>query len=91
MRTFHIGGTASRRFESAEIRTQYGGKIILHDVHFVKNDKGRMVVMNRNGTMAIHAAEGRERERYPINYGAQLLIDDGQQVEPGTILADWDP
>jgi len=91
MRTFHIGGTASRRAEQAEIRTQYGGEIKLQDVHFVKNDKGRMVVMNRNGSMSILAAEGRERERYPVNYGAQLLVDDGQQVEPGTILADWDP
>jgi DNA-directed RNA polymerase subunit beta' len=91
MRTFHIGGTASRRAEQAEIRTQYGGEIRFQDIHFVKNDKGRMVVMNRNGALAIHAPEGRERERYPVNYGAQLLVDDGQKVEPGTILADWDP
>ncbi len=91
MRTFHIGGTASRRAEQAEIRTQHGGEIQFHDIHFVKNDKGRMVVMNRNGAIGILGAESRERERYPVNYGAQLLVDDGQQVEPGTILADWDP
>ena len=92
MRTFHIGGTASRRVEQAEIRTQHGGQIKFHDIHFVKNDKGRMVVMNRNGALGILSAEGRgERERYPVNYGAQLLVDDGQKVEPGTILADWDP
>jgi DNA-directed RNA polymerase subunit beta' len=91
MRTFHIGGTASRRAEQAEIRTQHGGEIKFQDIHFVKNDKGRMVVMNRNGAMSIIGSEGRERERYPVNYGAQLLVDDGQQVEPGTILADWDP
>ena len=91
MRTFHIGGTASRRAEQAEIRTQHGGQIKFQDIHFVKNDKGRMVVMNRNGAMSILGSEGRERERYPVNYGAQLLVDDGQKVEPGTILADWDP
>jgi len=91
MRTFHIGGTASRRAEQAEIRTQHGGEIKLHDIHFVKNDKGRMVIMNRNGALGILGPEGRERERYPVNYGAQLLVDDGQKVEPGTILADWDP
>ncbi|MBW2465844.1 MAG: DNA-directed RNA polymerase subunit beta' [Deltaproteobacteria bacterium] len=91
MRTFHIGGTASRRAEQAEIRTQYGGEIKFQDIHFVKNDKGRMVVMNRNGALAILGSEGRERERYPVNYGAQLLVDDGEQVQPGTILADWDP
>ena len=91
MRTFHIGGTASRRAEQAEIRTQHGGEIKFHDIHFVKNDKGRMVVMNRNGSLGILGPEKRERERYPVNYGAQLLVDDGQKVEPGTILADWDP
>jgi len=91
MRTFHIGGTASRRVEQAEIRTQHGGKIKFQDIHFVKNDKGRMVVMNRNGALGILGPEGRERERYPVNYGAQLLVNDGQQVDPGTILADWDP
>jgi DNA-directed RNA polymerase subunit beta' len=91
MRTFHIGGTASRRAEQAEIRTQHGGEIKFHDIHFVKNDKGRMVVMNRNGAIGILGSESRERERYPVNYGAQLLVDDGQKVEPGTILADWDP
>ena len=91
MRTFHIGGTASRRAEQAEIRTQHGGEIKLQDIHFVKNDKGRMVIMNRNGAISIMGSEGRERERYPVNYGAQLLVDDGQKVEPGTILADWDP
>jgi DNA-directed RNA polymerase subunit beta' len=92
MRTFHIGGTASRRVEQAEIRTQHGGEIKFHDIHFVKNDKGRMVVMNRNGALGILGPEGRgERERYPVNYGAQLLVDDGQMVEPGSILADWDP
>ena len=47
--------------------------------------------MNRNGALGILGPEGRERERYPVNYGAQLLVDDGQKVEPGTILADWDP
>ena len=91
MRTFHIGGTASRRVEQAEIRTQHGGQIKFQDIHFVKNDKGRMVVMNRNGALGILGPEGRERERYPVNYGAQLLINDGQEVEPGTIMADWDP
>ncbi|UCD65719.1 MAG: DNA-directed RNA polymerase subunit beta' [Deltaproteobacteria bacterium] len=91
MRTFHIGGTASRRAEQAEIRTQHGGEIKFDDIHFVKNDKGRMVVMNRNGSVGILGPEGRERERYPVNYGAQLLVDDGQKVKPGTILADWDP
>jgi DNA-directed RNA polymerase subunit beta' len=47
--------------------------------------------MNRNGEICIVGPEGRDRERYPVNYGAQLLVEDGQQVDPGSILADWDP
>ena len=91
MRTFHIGGTASRRVEQAEIRTQHGGVVKLQRIHHVTNSSGRMVVMNRNGEITILGAEGRERERYPVNYGAQLLVKEGDTVNPGTILADWDP
>ena len=91
MRTFHIGGTASRRVEQAEIRTQHGGVITLHRIHHVTNALGRMVVMNRNGEIGILGTEGRERERYPVNYGAQLLVREGDVVAPGAILADWDP
>jgi DNA-directed RNA polymerase subunit beta' len=91
MRTFHIGGTASRRVEQAEIRTQHGGTIRFQDIHHVRNTQGRKVVMNRNGEICIVGLEGRDRERYPVNYGAQLLVEDGEQVEPGSILADWDP
>ena len=91
MRTFHIGGTASRRVEQAEIRTQHGGTIRFQEIHYVRNSQGKMVVMNRNGEVSILGPEGRDRERYPVNYGAQLLVEDGAQVEPGTILADWDP
>jgi DNA-directed RNA polymerase subunit beta' len=91
MRTFHIGGTASRRAEQAEIRTQHGGTVRFQDIHHVRNAQGRKVVMNRNGEVCITGPEGRDRERYPVNYGAQLLVEDGEQVKPGDILADWDP
>jgi DNA-directed RNA polymerase subunit beta' len=91
MRTFHIGGTASRRIEVAEVRTQHGGEVKYHNIHHVTNTLGKMVVMNRNGEILILSAEGRERERYPVNYGAQLHIKEGKLVDPGTIIADWDP
>ncbi len=91
MRTFHIGGTASRRVEQAEVRTVHGGSVRYQDLHYVSNIKGNMVVMNRNAEICILSAEGRERERYPVNYGAQLLVKEGDSVEPGTIIADWDP
>jgi len=91
MRTFHIGGTASRRAEVAEVRTQHGGVVKYHNVHHVTNTLGKMVIMNRNGEIMVLSPEGRERERYPVNYGAQLLIKEGENVEAGTIIADWDP
>jgi DNA-directed RNA polymerase subunit beta' len=91
MRTFHIGGTARRAAEQAEVRTRHGGTVSYSSVHTVTNAKGRMVAMNRNGEIVITGPKGRERERYPIIYGAQLLVPEGTEVEPGTLLADWDP
>jgi DNA-directed RNA polymerase subunit beta' len=91
MRTFHIGGTASRRVEVAEVRTQHGGVVKYHNIHHVTNALGKMVAMNRNGEIVILSPEGRDRERYPVNYGAQLHIKDGGTVDPGTTIADWDP
>ncbi|MBU0479789.1 MAG: DNA-directed RNA polymerase subunit beta' [Proteobacteria bacterium] len=91
MRTFHIGGTASRAVEQAEISTQHGGTVKLQDVHTVVNDEGQMITMNRNGELVIVSAEGRDRERYRLNYGAHLLVKDGEEVKPGTTLAEWDP
>jgi DNA-directed RNA polymerase subunit beta' len=91
MRTFHIGGTASRRVEVAEVRTQHGGVVKYHNVHHVTNTLGKMVAMNRNGEIIILSPEGRDRERYPVNYGAQLHIKEGETVEAGTLIADWDP
>jgi DNA-directed RNA polymerase subunit beta' len=91
MRTFHIGGTASRRVEVAEVRTQHGGVVKYHNVHHVTNTLGKMVAMNRNGEIIILSPEGRDRERYPVNYGAQLHIKEGETVGAGTLIADWDP
>ncbi len=91
MRTFHIGGTASRAVEQAEVRTRHGGSVKYQNLHTVKNAAGRFVVMNRNGEISIVGPKGRERERYPINYGAQIYVKDGASVEAETLLANWDP
>ncbi|NPA93806.1 MAG: DNA-directed RNA polymerase subunit beta', partial [Thermodesulfobacteria bacterium] len=91
MRTFHIGGTASGKAEQAEIRCNGSGTVKLEKVITVTNAAGREVVLNRNGEIVIIAPDGRERERYPVIYGAELLVKDGQHVEPGTKLAQWDP
>ncbi len=90
MRTFHIGGTASRSVEQAEIRTQRGGKVGFKNLHSVDNAEGVKIVMNRNAEVVIMDELDRERERFKVNYGAQLLVKEGSQVEPGTVLADWD-
>ncbi len=92
MRTFHIGGTASQRVEQADIRARVDGSIKFIDLNVVKRNDGRHVVMNRRGgEFAIMSKTGRERERYPVIYGAHLLVGDGQEVKVGDLLATWDP
>ena len=90
MRTFHIGGTASRAVEQAELSTQRGGTVGFKNLHCVENAEGVKIVMNRNAEIAILDELGRERERFKVNYGAQILVKEGDEVDPGTILADWD-
>ena len=92
MRTFHIGGTASRRVEQADIRARTVGKIKFIDINVVKNADNELVVMNRRGgEFAIVGENGRERERCPVIYGAHIVVQEGQAVSPGDLLAVWDP
>jgi DNA-directed RNA polymerase subunit beta' len=92
MRTFHIGGTASRRVEQADIRARTAGKVKFLDLNLVTNAEGKTVVMNRRGgEFAITGKTGRERERFPVIYGAHILVTERQNVEPGELLATWDP
>ncbi|KAB2892059.1 MAG: DNA-directed RNA polymerase subunit beta' [Desulfobulbaceae bacterium] len=90
MRTFHIGGTARRSVEQAELKTQRGGKVGFKNLHFVENAEGIKIVMNRNAEISIMDELGRERERFKVNYGAQIAVEEGAEVDAGTILADWD-
>lgn len=90
MRTFHIGGTARRSVEQAELKTQRGGKVGFKNLHHVENAEGIKIVMNRNAEITITDELGRERERFKVNYGAQIAVNEGAEVEAGTILADWD-
>ncbi len=91
MRTFHIGGTASKRIEQTAIQNRYPGQVKFVNLNTVLNREGDLVAMNRNGEIAIVSETGRERERYIIVYGAKLKVRDGQWVEPETLLAEWDP
>jgi DNA-directed RNA polymerase subunit beta' len=92
MRTFHIGGTASRRVEQADIRARVEGNVKLMGLNVVKNAENKNVVMNRRGgEFAIVSDTGRERERFPVIYGAHIVVNDGDRVQPGDLLATWDP
>ncbi len=91
MRTFHIGGTASRRAEQTTLETRNDGQIKYYNLNTVKTKDGTSIVMNRNGEIIVQDESGRERERYPLNYGSKLLVDDGDTVESGQMIAEWDP
>ena len=91
MRTFHIGGTASRRAEQTTLECRIDGKVKFINLKTVKNREGNLIVMNRNGEIAILDENGRERRRYSVIYGAKLKVKDGQKVKEGEMLAEWDP
>ncbi len=91
MRTFHIGGTATRRAEASTIENRHAGTVHFHNLKTVKRKDGALIAMNRNGEIAIADENGRERERYGVIYGAKLNVRDGQKVEAGSTLAEWDP
>ena len=91
MRTFHIGGTASKRVEQTTIQARNEGKVNFLDLKTVKNVEGSQIVMNRNGEIAIISAGGREIERYPVTYGAILKVKDEQTIKANQVLAEWDP
>ncbi len=91
MRTFHIGGTASRRAEQTALESRHEGTIKYHGLNVAVNSRGERIVMNRNGDVAVTDENGRDRERDSVIYGARLLVNDGDHVKPGTVIAEWDP
>ncbi|NGZ29280.1 MAG: DNA-directed RNA polymerase subunit beta', partial [Magnetococcales bacterium] len=105
MRTFHIGGTASRAVEQAALESMHGGICRYHNLTTVKDRYGNHVVISRNGEVTIHEIRqaeegetvslrseiGRERERFRVPYGARLSVSNGGIVEKGRIFAEWDP
>jgi DNA-directed RNA polymerase subunit beta' len=95
MRTFHIGGTASRVSEQSTLDARHAGNVRYEGLQVVEThkgtDKAQLIVMNRSGSLVVADAKGRDRERYPIVYGARLKVRDGQKVEQGQVLVEWDP
>jgi len=91
MRTFHIGGTATRGTEQSQMESKFSGTVRFLQLRWVKTAAGDLVVMNRTGTIAILDEKGRTKESYQPVYGARLKVEDGQQVQSGQVLVEWDP
>ncbi|MFO1361493.1 MAG: DNA-directed RNA polymerase subunit beta' [Burkholderiales bacterium] len=92
MRTFHIGGAASRTAAASQVEAKSNGFARLSSqMRYVTNAKGERVVISRNGEVMVADDNGRERERHKVPYGATLNVDDGKAVKAGQILAAWDP
>jgi DNA-directed RNA polymerase subunit beta' len=91
MRTFHVGGTASRVSEQSKHDATNPGNVHFLGVNTVTSKDGNLVVVNRNGKLLIVDEHGREKERYALVYGSTLKVHEGQAVEPGDPLVTWDP
>ncbi|WP_293230586.1 DNA-directed RNA polymerase subunit beta' [Paludibacterium sp.] len=92
MRTFHIGGAASRNAAASQVETKSNGTVrFSSQMRYVTNTKGELIVITRSGEVVIHDDIGRERERHKVPYGATLLVTDGLAIKAGHVLATWDP
>src|SRR4051794_21505699 len=91
MRTFHIGGAASRAAAASSLEVRNKGTLRFHNVKTVQHEKGHLVAVSRSGEIGVVDEFGREKERYKIPYGAQITSKEGDKVAGGTIVATWDP
>jgi DNA-directed RNA polymerase subunit beta' len=91
MRTFHIGGAASRATAADSIQIKGGGTVRLHNLKHVERADGHLVAVSRSGELAISDERGRERERYKLPYGAVIKVKDHAEVAAGDVVATWDP
>ena len=91
MRTFHVGGTATGSSEQSKQDAKSNGFVRFLGVTTVRNAKGELIAMNRNGILAIVDEKGREKERYPVVYGAKILFEENKPVKTNDVLLEWDP
>ncbi|PIT99716.1 MAG: DNA-directed RNA polymerase subunit beta' [Bdellovibrionales bacterium CG10_big_fil_rev_8_21_14_0_10_45_34] len=91
MRTFHLGGTATRAVEQSVHEARHEGTVKFKDIHAVDNKDGKLTVMNRSGEIVVIDVSGRERDRFKIVYGAMINVREGDTVQRGTVIAEWDP
>ncbi|KID55221.1 DNA-directed RNA polymerase subunit beta' [Pseudoalteromonas luteoviolacea] len=91
MRTFHIGGAASRASAENSVQVKNNGSMKLHNAKYVLNTDGKIVVTSRSTEITVIDEQGREKERYKVPYGAVLSVQDGAEVKGNDIVATWDP
>ena len=91
MRTFHIGGAASRSAAISNVQVKGTGTVRLSNMKTVKNREGNLVAVSRSGEVGVMDEYGRERERYKIPYGAVLSVKEGSKIDAGDIIVNWDP
>ncbi len=91
MRTFHIGGAASRSAAASSVEVRAQGSIRLHGVKQIENKNGDAIIVSRSCELSVIDPQGRERERYKVPYGATLSVKEGGEVAAGTVVATWDP
>jgi DNA-directed RNA polymerase subunit beta' len=91
MRTFHIGGAASRAAAASNINVKSSGSIRLHNIKTVANRQGNLVAVSRSGELGVIDEHGREKERYKVPYGAVITVSESDAVKPGQEVATWDP
>ncbi len=91
MRTFHIGGAASRAAAVDSVTIKTTGKLKFNNLKTVQHAHGHLVAVSRSGEVSVIDANGRERERYKVPYGATISVKDGAEVKAGQVVANWDP
>ena len=91
MRTFHIGGAASRASAANSVQVKSTGCVKLHNIKVVQHASGNLIAVSRSGILTVVDTHNRERERYKIPYGSVLMVKDGTDVEQGDVIANWDP
>jgi len=91
MRTFHIGGAASRTTAVNNVQIKFPGRVKLHNVKLIERQGGKFIISSRSGTLAVLDDHGRERERYKVPYGAELSVKEDSKAEAGQVVATWDP
>jgi len=91
MRTFHIGGAASRTAADNAVTLKYKGTIRFHNIKSVRHESGKFIAVSRSGELHLIDENGRERERYKVPYGSEINVADNDTVDSGQVIATWDP